>query len=66
MNSYHAVIMLSGWNDQVRGIRELSADNSNYYCFIIHRCMEPEILILLLEIMHCPCRLQISYLSASK
>ena len=26
MNSYHAVIMLSGWNDQVRGIRELSAE----------------------------------------
>ena len=26
MNSYHAVIMLYGWNDQVRGIRELSAE----------------------------------------
>ena len=26
MNSYHAVIMLSGWNDQVRGIRDLSAE----------------------------------------
>ena len=26
MNSCHAVIMLSGWNDQVRGIRDLSAE----------------------------------------
>ena len=26
MNSYHAVIMLSSWNDQVQGIRDLSAE----------------------------------------
>ena len=44
MNSYHAVIMLSGWNDQVRGIRELSAEpkakaDNTYPGFSIDFCM---------------------------
>ena len=52
MNSYHAVIMLSGWNDQVRGIRELStepkakADNTYLDIDLLRISQKPNLIII--------------------
>ena len=47
MNGYHAVIMLSGRNDQGLGMKELSAEPKAYQDFDLLRISQKPILIII-------------------